>query len=205
MRKIWINNSYKYYDLDEDKQKELYEVFRDTYVQSTGASFDESTFDHKAQSWLFFGVPPSTEGRQCGGIAVRIQRSGMAKLVASFGNARGIMDGLKEMESEIGDLPIWGFMEKNMVGMLKRADHNFVELPPIVVKTMVGRIASTGTIPGYIKTNPDGSVKFDTPSGEMDKYYVCNKEYVKWILEQAENHDVPIVLKGAIKLLKALI
>lgn len=207
--KLWVKNSYNYYSLDDDKQKKLYEVFKDSYVKSTGASFSESDFDWRAKNWTFFGVAPDTDGRQCGGIAVRVQRSGMVKLVASFGNVRGMLDGLKELESEMGDKPIWGFMEPNMVSMLKRADANFVELPPKVVKTIVEVMAKSGTIPGFVKANNDGSVTFDTPSGQMNKYYVCNKNYVDWLLNSIQNSDnipVPKLLrKPIVALLKNVI
>jgi hypothetical protein len=123
--KIW-----RFDNLDIQEQEVLYNVFKDTYVRATGAAFDKDDFDWRASNWTFFGEPPNGTSNESnvGGIAVRKQPSGLIKLVASFGNFRGVLKGFDELTSHNSNAEIWGIVDKNIKSLLTKHNKDFIRL-----------------------------------------------------------------------------
>jgi hypothetical protein len=176
---------YQYDDLDDREQEILYNVFRDTYVKATGAAFDKDDFDWRASSWMFFGEPPDGNSNETsvGGIAVRKQISNnMYKLVASFGNFRGVLKGFDELKQKANGASIWGIVDETIKKLIIKHDRDFVSLPGIVVKAMEAGIKKLSN--GEVKSvNLDGSMQVSTPAGMMKKHFVTNKNYIRWLLD----------------------
>jgi hypothetical protein len=125
--------------LDDQEQEILYNIFRDTYVKTTGAAFDKDDFDWRASSWTFFGEPPNGTSNETsvGGIAVRKQISNnMYKLVASFGNFRGVLKGFDELKQQANGASIWGIVDETIRKLIIKHDKDFVAPPGIVIKAM---------------------------------------------------------------------
>jgi hypothetical protein len=178
--KVW-----KFDDLDDQEQEVLYTVFRDTYVKTTGAAFDKDDFDWRASNWTFFGEPPNGTSNETGvgGIAVRKQLSNnMYKLVASFGNFRGVLKGFDELKQKANGASIWGIVDETIKKLIIKHDKDFVAPPGIVVKAMESGIKKLSN--GEVKSvSLDGSMQVDTPAGMMKKYFIANKDYVRWLLD----------------------
>jgi hypothetical protein len=182
--KIW-----QFDDLDAREQEILYDVFRDTYIKSTGAAFDKNDFDWRASSWVFFGEPPNGNSNETsvGGIAVRKQISNnMYKLVASFGNFRGILKGFDELKQKAGGASIWGFVDETIKKLILKHDKNFVTLPGVVNKALEAGLKKLSN--GEVKSaSLDGSLQVNTPAGVIKKYFICNREYVLWLISSIED------------------
>jgi hypothetical protein len=176
---------YQYDDLDDQEQEVLYNIFRDTYVKATGAAFDRNDFDWRASNWTFFGEPPDGTSNEAsvGGIAVRKQISNnMFKLVASFGNFRGVLKGFDELKQKANGASIWGIVDKTIRDLILKHDKDFVAPPGIVIKAMEAGIKKLSN--GEVKSvGLDGSMQVNTPAGMMKKYFVANKNYIRWLLD----------------------
>jgi hypothetical protein len=182
--KVWQFN-----DLDDQEQEVLYSIFRDTYVKATGAAFDKDDFDWRAANWTFFGEPPNGTSNETsvGGIAVRKQASNnMYKLVASFGNFRGALKGFDELKQRANGASIWGIVDETIRKLIIKHDKDFVAPPGIVVKAMEAAIKKLSN--GEAKSvGLDGSIQVNTPAGMMKKYFICNREYVLWLISSIED------------------
>jgi hypothetical protein len=178
--KVWQFN-----DLDAQEQEVLYNIFRDTYVKTTGAAFNKDDFDWRASNWTFFGEPPNGTSNETsvGGIAVRKQVSNnMFKLVASFGNFRGVLKGFDELKQRANGASIWGIVDETIKKLIIKHDKDFVSPPGIVVKAMETGIKKLSN--GEVKSvGLDGSMQVSTPAGMMKKYFVVNKDYIRWLLD----------------------
>jgi hypothetical protein len=178
--KVW-----RFDDLDTQEQEILYNVFRDTYTKATGAAFDKDDFDWRASSWTFFGEPPNGDSNETsvGGIAVRKQISNnMYKLIASFGNFRGVLKGFDELKQRVNGASIWGIVDETIKKLIIKHDKDFITLPGIVAKAMESGIKKLTN--GEVKSvNLDGSMQVNTPAGMMKKYFVVNKDYLRWLLD----------------------
>jgi hypothetical protein len=178
--KVW-----QFDNLDTQEQEVLYNVFKDTYVKATGAAFDKDDFDWRASNWTFFGEPPNGNSNESavGGIAVRKQISNnMYKLVASFGNFRGVLKGFDELKQKANGASIWGIVDETIKKLIIKHDKDFVAPPGIVVKAMEAGIKKLSN--GEVKSvGLDGSMQVDTPAGIMKKYFVANKDYIRWLLD----------------------
>jgi hypothetical protein len=176
---------YQFDDLDAQEQEVLYNIFRDTYVKATGAAFDKDDFDWRASNWMFFGEPPNGTSNETavGGIAVRKQVSNnMYKLVASFGNFRGVLKGFDELKQRANGASIWGIVDETIKRLIIKHDKDFVAPPGIVVKAMEAGIKKLSN--GEVKSvSLDGSMQVDTPAGMMKKYFIANKDYIRWLLD----------------------
>jgi hypothetical protein len=173
------------YNLTDQEQDMLYQEFKNSYTKSTGAAFTKDAFTRRADSWTFFGNPPDENNPAVavGGIAVRKQMSNdMCKLVASFGSFRAILKGFDELKQKYGSQAIWGIVDQTIKKLVVKHDKNFIELPGLVVKAMEGGIKKISN--GEVKSvDFDGSMKVDTPAGIMTKYFICNKAYVRWLID----------------------
>jgi len=190
-----LNESFKYYDLSKQEQDALYSNFRDSYQKAVGASWDQGKFESRAVAWTFFGD-------KTGGIAARKQNSGMYKLVATFGSPKSIIGAFTQMQVEVGRDPIWGVMTQNLAIMLeKRSGGEFKQPPKLFVKTLIPRIKNIfGDVVHSVEK--DGGIVVDTPAGLMTKYFIANKAYYTYMLDQMENRSDSLPIpKPIIKIL----
>ena len=203
-----------YGNLSDEEQDRLFTEFKDTYEKVTGAAFTRSAFDWRADNWTFFGDAPndSNPSAPVGGIAVRKQQSNdMYKLVASFGPFRSVMKGFLELNQKHGKSAIWGIVTPEIKKMLIRGSKEFVGLPGAVAKAMEPAIKKFSN--GEVKSVAlNGEMKVDTPAGLMTKVFVCNKNYVRWLIDAVEDPSMqsklPIpqaVIKPLLALVKALL
>jgi hypothetical protein len=185
LQETLLEKEFRYGDLDDQEQEVLYNVFRDTYVKATGAAFDKDGFDWRASGWTFFGEPPKGASNEAsvGGIAVRKQISNnMYKLVASFGNFRGVLKGFAELKQKANGASVWGIVDETIKKLIIKHDKDFVAPPGIVVKAMEAGVKKLSN--GEVKSvNLDGSMQVSTPAGIMKKYFVANKDYIRWLLD----------------------
>lgn len=186
---------------DEDADT-LYQGFYDAYMKSVGASWDRHTFDVKASQWTFFG-------EITGGVALRHQRSGLWKLNASYGLPRQVLKGFFEMQSSIGNEPVWGAMTDSLCSMLEKASKGQFKRPPkLLVKILLPYLKNSMGGDTGTATNR-GSVIVDTPAGKMEKYFIANKAYYRELLDNSAKYlpsSIPDpIIATLTKLLKALI
>lgn len=198
-----LDESFKYHDLDQEEQDELFNKFKQSYEKAVGVAWDRGRFESRARDWIFFG---SKEG----GIALRRQRSGLYKLNATFGSPKSVVNAFHEMMSEIGNEPIWGIMTLSLAEMLQKLSNKEFKMPPkLFAKTVIPHISHI--FGDVVKTvNPDGGIVVDTPAGEMTKYFIANKKYYHDLIDMAKNNPdkVPIpksVLNTLIGILKFII
>lgn len=158
-------------DFDIDK---VYEIFRDSYMKETGQSWSKEKFISRARNWTFYGS-------EDGFVAVRIQRSGMKKLVGVAGNAKAVGAALQELISDGG--PIWGAVSDRLARGAKRygfiAPHTIIG-GPTVIRALVG-IIPPAVFGGYTPVvTKDGGLSIDYDDvGSTVKYMIGNKEYFK--------------------------
>lgn len=176
---------------DEDADT-LYQGFYDAYMKSVGASWDRYEFDVKARAWTFFGDVT-------GGVALRKQRSGLWKLNASYGFPRQVLRGLFEMQSKIGNEPIWGMMSDDIARMLEKATKGEFKKPPkLLVKLLFPYLKKAmGADAAQVTSN--GSAIVDTPAGKMEKFFIANKAYYKELLDNSDKYLGDKGIPGPIK------
>lgn len=171
---------FKYNQLSDEEKETLYTEFKKAYEKATGAAWDEGRFVSRAREWVFYGTIE-------GGIAVRPQRSGLHKMVAAFGSPKKIIDGFNELDSSLRNDPVWGVMTENLAIMLEKISKgNFKRPPAIFTKTVIPKIAHTfgDDVKGVTSK---GAIMVDTPAGVMEKFFICNKNYWRWLLDSAKN------------------
>jgi hypothetical protein len=177
--------------LSDLEQQRLYDVFRDSYTKAVGAAFDQDAFAWRAAGWQFFGNPPddSNPNAPIGGIAVRRQQSNtMFKLVASFGDFRSILKGFDEFKSKHGNDSVWAILTPEIAKMISKHDKSFKLLPGVVVKAMEGAIKKISG--GEVKSiGLNGVMKVNTPAGMLDKVFLVNEPYIRWLLDSIEDPD----------------
>lgn len=196
-----LTEMFKYYDLTDTEQDDLFKNFTDTYMDSTGASFDRDGFDWRAKGWEFYGDIT-------GGVTVRRQRSGLLKLTSSYEsidaatgkhNTVGILKGLESLMKENPTTPIWGAMPPDMCRMLemvskrKSPDNAFSPVPALLVIALGPKLMSavgSAQALDVIKNPLDkdfGCIIMDTPAGPMAKKLIANQAYYDWLKSEAKN------------------
>jgi hypothetical protein len=166
----FLTEQFTLYDADPDR---LYDLFKTSYEDSTGAAWGRDKLLSRARNWTFYGDPDK------GFVAVREQRSGMKKLVAVAGEPRSIMKGLAELQAAGG--PIWGAVSEPLAMAAKKrgmiVPHTLMG-GPFFIKALVKTIPAE-VFGGY---NPvvtkDGGIQFSYEDvGTVTKYLIGNKEY----------------------------
>ena len=176
-----LEDQFKLSDLDQDRQDKLFQTFYNSYIKATGSSWNQSTFNHKAYSWVFFGDAEGT-----GGIAVRPQQSGLVKMNAVFGSPRAIMAGINELIQTWGDRGLWTVATKEIVGALNKR-FGFRTPPVFVMKILVPLLSKV--LGGHVeKIEKDGGLVITDPNtgNTMTKYFTGNSAYYKWMI-RSEN------------------
>ena len=157
------------FNLDSTNQEDIYNIFKQSYEKSTGASWDVNKFNSRARNWVFFGD-------ETGFVAVRPQRSGLYKLVGVAGNPRGILKGMAELKSN--NYPVWGMVSGDMVGMAKK--QGFKTPPKYLIKVLLKFIPKSIFGGVDFDVNSDGSITLKYADvGDAKKYFIANDEYFK--------------------------
>ena len=157
------------FNLDSTNQEDIYNIFKQSYEKSTGASWDVNKFNSRARNWVFFGD-------ETGFVAVRPQRSGLYKLVGVAGKLRGILKGMAELKSN--NYPVWGMVSSDMVGMAKK--QGFKTPPKYLIKVLLKFIPKSIFGGVDFDVNSDGSITLKYADvGDAKKYFIANDEYFK--------------------------
>lgn len=181
--------------LTSEEADTLYQGFHDAYMKAVGASWDQYTFEVKASNWTFFGDIT-------GGVALRHQRSGLWKLNASYGYPRQVLKGFFEMQSSIGNEPIWGAMTDDLCALLEKASKGEFKRPPkLLVKILLPYLKKAmGADAGQATSK--GSIIVDTPAGKMEKFFIANKAYYKELLDNSDKYlgdkGIPTPIKNTL-------
>jgi hypothetical protein len=171
--KLFKEEKFLFYELSFLEQEELYNEFKNSYLKATGTAWDKNKFDLKAMTWTFYGSKQ-------GGVAVRVQNSGLIKLNASFGPIREIYKGFNELLQKDGNKPIWGGMSFELLNMVKR--FGFITPPVLLLKFLLPNIKKT--FGDEIQSvNSDGSFNLNYDGKIIKKYFIANKAYYKWLLK----------------------
>jgi len=166
-----IEVKFSFEDKKKEEQEDIYNLFKKSYEETLGTSWDENKFRSRAKNWLFFGD-------ENGYVAVRIQRSGFYKLVGVAGNIKSVYRGFEELLSL--NVPVWGMVSSNIQKMVLKK--GFKTPPTFLLKTLLKTIPKE-TFGGVdFDVNSDGSVTLKySDVGDARKYFIGNDEYFKSI------------------------
>lgn len=181
---------FKIQDLDPQAQSWLYNIFKESYMKSTGSAFTESQFFSRASGWTFFGVPPSMENDpNAGFVAVRLQRSGLVKLTGIAGSDTmqgklAIFDGIRMLHEK--KLPIWGAVSADLAKAAGKMGFK------VVPSSMFTHLSKAGVkIPG-MEVDDQGNLKANIQGiGEVEKVAIVNDLYLQWLKKEYPNLDIP--------------
>lgn len=181
-----INESqFEYRSLSDEEKETIYQNFYNAYMKSVGSSWDRDTFDYKASGWIFFGS-------KNGGVCVRKQNSGMYKINASYGYPREVIKGFQEMQSSIGNNPVWSVTTEEICVMLEKLTKNdkekkFKQAPKSLCKIVLPHIKYI--FGGEVEISSSGSLIATAPDGKkLEKFFIANKIYYNQLLDNAMNN-----------------
>jgi len=145
-----------------------YEIFKNEYDKSTGASWTYDKFMGRARNWEFYGDDK-------GYVAIRRQRSGLVKLVGMAGDNRSKLKGINDLISM--KMPLWGMVSKDIKDIAVRRgmrEPNFLERQ-VLKRSIPPEVLGGAEILEYQK---DGGIKLQYPDvGVVVKYLVGTPEY----------------------------
>ena len=145
-----------------------YEIFKNEYDKSTGASWSYDKFMGRARNWEFYGD-------EKGYVAIRRQRSGLVKLVGMAGDNRSKLKGINDLISM--KMPLWGMVSKDIKDIAVRRgmrEPNFLERQ-VLKRSIPPEVLGGAEILEYQK---DGGIKLQYPDvGVVVKYLVGTPEY----------------------------
>ena len=165
-----LSESKHFNDFTPEEKRQIFNVFTQSYVKATGASWDERKFYGRAGEWLFFGDPT-------GFITVRPQKSEYYKLTGVAGSPKSIMRAMQELTAT--HYPIWGMLTQDLANMLTK---RFGFRMPNRLESFIISKLITNNVFGNVefKRNPDGSITFNySDVGETTKVFVGNREYYR--------------------------
>jgi hypothetical protein len=165
-----LSESKRFNDFTPEEKRQIFNVFTQSYVKATGASWDERKFYSRAGEWLFFGDPT-------GFITLRPQKSGYYKLTGVAGSPKAIMRAMQELTAT--NYPIWGMLTQDLANMLiKRFGFR---MPNRLEGFIISKLISNNVFGNVeFKRNPDGSITFNYADvGEATKVFVGSKEYYR--------------------------
>lgn len=164
---------FRYSDLSDDEKEKVYDIFKTSYENSTGTSWDSAKFSSRANGWTFFG------DRSSGFVVLRKQNSGMNKLTGVAGDLKSISLGISDINAL--NEPVWGMADKRITGILTKK-FNYYTPPAFILKLMMKKIPSSVFGDAEYEVNNDGSVTFKySDIGDATKYFFANKQYYKQI------------------------
>jgi len=164
---------FRYSDLSDDEKEKVYDIFKTSYENSTGTSWDSNKFSSRANGWTFFGDKSS------GFVVLRKQNSGMNKLTGVAGDLKSISMGISDINAL--NEPVWGMADKRISSILTKK-FNYYTPPAFILKLMMKKIPSSVFGDAQYEVNNDGSVTFKySDVGDATKYFFANKQYYKQI------------------------
>jgi hypothetical protein len=164
---------FRYSDLSDDEKEKVYDIFKTSYENSTGTSWDSNKFSSRANGWTFFGDKSS------GFVVLRKQNSGMNKLTGVAGDLKSISMGISDINAL--NEPVWGMADKRISSILTKK-FNYYTPPAFILKLMMKKIPSSVFGDAEYEVNNDGSVTFKySDVGDATKYFFANKQYYKQI------------------------
>ena len=164
---------FRYSDLSDDEKEKVYDIFKTSYENSTGTSWDSNKFSSRANGWTFFGDKSS------GFVVLRKQNSGMNKLTGVAGDLKAISMGISDINAL--NEPVWGMADKRISSILTKK-FNYYTPPAFILKLMMKKIPSSVFGDAQYEVNNDGSVTFKySDVGDATKYFFANKQYYKQI------------------------
>lgn len=164
---------FRYSELSDDEKEKVYDIFKTSYENSTGTSWDSGKFSSRANGWTFFGDKSS------GFVVLRKQNSGMNKLTGVAGDLKAISMGIADINAL--NEPVWGMADKRITGILTKK-FNYYTPPAFILKLMMKKIPSSVFGDAEYEVNNDGSVTFKySDVGDATKYFFANKQYYKQI------------------------
>ena len=160
---------FRYSDLSDDEKEKVYDIFKTSYENSTGTSWDSNKFSSRANGWTFFGDKSS------GFVVLRKQNSGMNKLTGVAGDLKAISMGISDINAL--NEPVWGMADKRISSILTKK-FNYYTPPAFILKLMMKKIPSSVFGDAQYEVNNDGSVTFKySDVGDATKYFFANKQY----------------------------
>lgn len=170
---LLVEEKFLYRSLSPEQQEKLYQLFKDSYIKSTGNAWNEYKFAGRAKNWTFYGDPEK------GGIAVREQKSGLVKLVASFGEPRAVIEAVQELV-HTNKKPIRGVLPSNLARHLRHAGFKVATYEQLM--KMKPYVEQSGVIGDEIESvKPDGTIVVKNDFGSMDKVLVGNDKYFDFL------------------------
>lgn len=164
---------FRYSELSDDEKEKVYDIFKTSYENSTGTSWDSNKFSSRANGWTFFGDKSS------GFVVLRKQNSGMNKLTGVAGDLKSISMGISDINAL--NEPVWGMADKRISSILTKK-FNYYTPPAFILKLMMKKIPSSVFGDAQYEVNNDGSVTFKySDVGDATKYFFANKQYYKQI------------------------
>lgn len=183
---------YNYNNLDDNRKDNIYNLFKSSYEKTLGTSWSKDKFNTRAYNWLFYGDDN-------GFVAVRPQRSGFQKLVGVGGNAKSILKGLDELNSQ--NLPIWGMVSSDIQKLMNKK--GFITPPAMLLKLLFKIIPKEVFGGSDFVINKDGSITLNYEDvGQATKYFIANKLYFKqlkkdsWHLIEEKLKTLPAITKN---------
>lgn len=168
--KILNEEEFKYNNLTDEEKITIFNLFKNSYLKTTGTHWSEEKFINKSKDWLFFGDKIN------GFIAVK-EKNGNFKLIVSAGNLGSIVNGLNELISL--NKPIWGFVNDKLQNFLTKK-FNFLTPNKNEIKQIQNFLSDDFLKNKKYIINDDGSFTFDYEDvGMSNKYLVINDKFFK--------------------------
>lgn len=159
-----------------DQLWKIYEYYIDTHPQ---CPMSEDVFYSKADSWTFFGTVE-------GGVITRVQNSGLIKIIAIYGSARQITNGIYDMFASSNN-GVWGFVDDDIAPKfyndspvrMVSLDSDFVlEMKSIFENLINYSDIKTGS------NFPQVQIKYG--GCFATQLFVCDKKYLLFLLMQPD-------------------
>jgi hypothetical protein len=174
-----------------------YDIFNQSYIKSTGKSWDKDKFIERAINWTFYGD-------ENGYVAVRVQNSGMVKLVGVAGSPKSIYKGIQEVKNKYSNMPLWGMVSKEIANQSEKMGFKVLRLKNDISAKIFLKLIKTiipSSVFGGAKINginSDGTIGFEySDVGEANKVLVGNEMYFNGLKEKITASDkVPEFVKN---------
>ena len=189
-------DEYRTWDLTPEERKQLFSVFKKTYMDSTGHAFSDDQLERKTNSWTFFGEKTK------GGIAARKQGHVPGyKITGSFGPMRQVINGFKELVETKPNATLWTAVTADIANLFKKKrkdesinkiTNEFVILPKdlVIIAKPAIEYVSACTIK---KIYDDGGFDVDKDIGGENvitkKFALCNKNYLRYFMGIMEGKE----------------
>lgn len=172
--KLIKESEFKLNNSNTEETERIFQIFKDSYEKNVGKSWSYDKFLNRANNWTFFGD-------ENGFVAVRIQNSGLYKLVGVAGNLKSIIKGFNELNSK--NVPIWGMVDSKIKSMISKFGYKTPNkiyqkiLMKMIPKNVFGNV--------NYNINNDGSITLNySDVGQATKYFVGNDKYFSYLKKE---------------------